>query len=138
MKKYPDFWSVIFGQGSQGFFFGFFVIGLISAAAMMCILAVGRDKSSESTPTAWSWRFFLVNNALRIFSTVILLFLFVRLTYEYFDERLMLVLSIGIGFGFPKLAHIARKWGLFTTSKISERLTELLKQKEKQASNDTQ
>jgi hypothetical protein len=137
MKNYPDFWSVLLGNGPHGFFFGYLTMGFIAAAAMMCVLVAGRDKESSSTPRQWSWQFFWVNNVLRIVATALLLFLFVRIAYEYVDGIWMIIFSIGLGFGFPKLAHIAKKWGLLTTDRLSDRVTEILNQKEIQKTNQT-
>lgn len=137
MKNYPDFWSVLLGNGPRGFFFGYLVLGLIAATVMLCILAVGRDKESPATPVKWSWKFYIVNNILRILSTVLLIYIFVRVAYEYVDGIWMIIFCIGLGFGFPKLAHIAKKWGVLTTSRLSDRITEVLNQKELGKKNET-
>jgi hypothetical protein len=128
MEKYPDFWSVVLGNGPHGFFFGFLTMGLIAAFTMFCILAVGRDKNSQTTPEQWSWKFYWMNNVLRILATFFLLFLFVRVAYEYVAVGWMLFWSIGIGFGFPKLAHIAKDWGVLTTNNLSEKIKKAIDQ----------
>lgn len=132
MEKYPDFWSVILGNGPRGFFFGYFVMGVFAAFIMFCILASTRDKKSSKTPDDWSWKFYWMNNILRIIATVGLLFLFVRFAYEYVAIGWMLFWSIGIGFGFPKLAHIAKKWGILTTNKLSDQIKQAIEEQKLQ------
>jgi branched-subunit amino acid permease len=138
MKKYPDFWSVLLGNGPHGFFFGYLAMGCIAAIAMFCILVAGRDKDGDKTPKPWSWRFFWINNLLRIVSTVVVLYLFVRVAYEYVDGVWMILLSIGLGFGFPKLTHIAKQLGILTTNKLSEKFVEILNQKDLLKNQNTQ
>lgn len=124
--KYPDFWSVILGNGSRGFFFGYLVMGLVAASAMACILVVGRDKQSSNTPVEWSWKFFWANNIFQILATILLMYLFVRVAYEYIPPGWMLFICIGLGFGFYKLSHIAKRFGILTTNNLSERIKQAI------------
>lgn len=120
MNKYPDFWSVLLGAGPHGFFFGYFALGIICMATMVCVLAMTRDRNSNNTPKEWSWKFFWVNNSIRFLVGILLMYVFVRLAYQYLPVSYMLIATIGLGFGFMYLAQLAKNIGLWTTSKASE------------------
>lgn len=122
MNKYPDFWSVLLGNGNHGFFFGYVVLSLISAIGMILVMAATKYKSVENSPDKWSWKYFIVNNLGNFLAGLFLLPIFIRLIYQYIDEGWMLAVSIGLGFGFTGLAKIANNLGIWTTDKLSEKI----------------
>lgn len=124
MKKYPDFWSVLVGNGGAGFLLGYIVIAYICAGAIAMIDLSKRDVSSTRTPSKLSFRFWLADNVPRVLGNVLLIPITIRLLYEYVDPFWMLFLSAGIGFGSEALAMIAKKFGFLTTSKLASRITE--------------
>lgn len=133
MDKYPDFWSVLLGNGPRGFFFGYVVLAEIAALVMMLWQASQKYKDAEGTPVKWSWTYFLTNNMLIILASLFFVPLFIRLVYEYVPPAAMIFVSIGIGFGYRYLAKLANKYGLLTTNKLSEKVTEKINEKENQA-----
>lgn len=130
MNKYPDFWSVLIGNGPSGFFFGYVVLSMLSAIGIMLVLAAQKYKKNEATPAHFSYRYFIVNNLMNIIAGLFLVPLFVRLVYEYVPPPVMIFVCIGIGFGFHRLAKIANKFGLLTTDKLSEKIATKIKQEE--------
>lgn len=131
MDKYPDFWSVLFGSGPRGFFFGYVVLAIISAIGIILIMASQKYKVIPGTPEKWSWKYFFANNAGNFGASLFVLPIFVRVLIEFVsDPRWMLLISIGLGFGFYKLAKIANDAGIWTTDKISEKIAEKIKQTE--------
>lgn len=129
MGKHPDFWSVLLGTAPPGFIFGYIVMGYLAAITMIMIHASSRDPDSPATPKKWSWKFFWVNNSIRFLVGAFLIPIFIRVAIEYMEGIWMLLLSIGIGFGFMYLAQIAKKWGFMTTAKLSEKITEMVEKK---------
>lgn len=126
MKKYPNFWNVLEGNGGVGFLLGYIVIAYICATAFIFIEASTRDVASTTTPVKWSWKFFGVNNFARIIADVLLIPVTIRLVYQYLPATGMLLVSCGIGFGVDGLAMIAKKFGLLTTTKLSDALNSKL------------
>lgn len=131
MKKYPDFWHVILGNGQPGFFLGYSVVAIICAAAIMLIELKGRNVDSLRSPEKFSLRFWLTDNITRFIANPLLIFITIRLCYEYVPPTGMLFISIGIGFGSDALGILAKRFGLFTTNKLAEKITEKLAEKEK-------
>lgn len=124
MHKYHDFWSVVLGDKPPGFILGYIFLGYIAAMAMIMILASSRDPNSANSPKEWSWRFFWVNNSIKFVTGFFLIPVFIRVAFEWLGSFEMLLMSIGIGFGFMGLAQVARKWGIFSTDKLSQRVTQ--------------
>lgn len=124
MHKYKDFWSVLLGTQPPGFIFGYIALAYIASVAMVMILASTRDPNSPNSPKEWSWRFFWVNNSIRFVVGFLLIPIFIRILIEYVDGLWMLLLSIGVGFGFMGLAQLAKDFGIMTTRKISARIVQ--------------
>lgn len=122
--KYPDFWSVLLGNGNHGFLFGYIVLSLISAMGMIVVIATRKYQEAAGTPNTWSWKYFWANNIGNIIAGFVLIPIFIRLVYQYADPGWMIVVSIGIGFGFLGLAKVANSLGVWTTSKLSERIAQ--------------
>lgn len=127
MEKYKDFWSVLFGTGARGFFFGYVVLSIISAAGIILVMASQKYKSNPESPDIWSWKYFFLNNAGNFGASLFVLPLFIRVLVEFIAEpKWMLLASIGVGFGFYRLAKIANDAGILTTNKLSKKLAEKL------------
>lgn len=124
MQKYPDFWQVLLGKQPPGFIFGYIALAYLASIAMVMILASTRDPDSPNTPKQWSWRFFWANNSIRFVVGFLLIPIFIRVLIEYVEGLWMLLLSIGVGFGFMGLAQLAKDFGIMTTRKISARITQ--------------
>lgn len=130
MEKFPDFWSVLFGEGARGLFFGYCALSFIAAAGITLYMASQKYKTASKTPDKWSWKYFWINNGGNFIASLFVLPLFIRILIEFVSEpRIMLLLSIGLGFGFYRLAKLANKFGIWTTEEVSERLSEKIKSK---------
>lgn len=129
MEKYHDFWSVLLGDGPIGFILGYIVISYISAVGIILGMASQKFKEIPNSPDKWSWKYFWANNAGNFIACLFILPIVIRILIEFVDDaRLMLLLSIGVGFGFYKLAKLANKFGLWTTDKLSDKISEKVKQ----------
>lgn len=126
MNKYPDFWHTLVGNGPIGSFFGFMVIGYICALVSLLIETSTRDISSANTPVKFSLKFLWAANVKRLIANLLLVPVFIRLTYEYVDPKWMLFISIGIGAGVDVLAMIFKNIGVLTTNKLAAKVAEKL------------
>lgn len=129
MNKYPDFWSVLIGNGGPGFFLGYVVIAFICAGAIVLYDIGTRDKSSPRTPSKFSPLFWLADNLARVLANLLLIPMFIRLVYEYVAPTWMIALAMGIGFGIDALGMLAKRFGFLTTSKLAEQVNERLSSK---------
>ncbi len=77
----------------------FSVIGL---ATSLGIGVLQRNKRSPFTPEKFSGRFLLLDNALRIFISLLILFVVVRFNQELNGEPLSFYTAIGLGLGFDQ------------------------------------
>lgn len=125
MNKYPNFWSVLLGDDPVGFFLGYTALAYISAVGIILVMASQKYRDVPSTPEKWSWKYFLANNFGNFAACLFIVPIFIRVLIEFIDDpRWMLLLSIGIGFGFYKLAKLANNFGIWTTDKLSERIAD--------------
>jgi len=128
MDKYPNFWSVLLGNDPVGFFLGYTALSYFAAVGMILVMASQKYKNIPDSPEKWSWKYFRVNNAGNFAACFFIVPLFIRILIEFVDDpKWMLLISIGIGFGFYKLAKLANNFGIWTTDKISERIAEKIK-----------
>lgn len=135
MKKYPDFWSVLIGNGGPGFFFGYIVIAFICAGAIVLYDISTRDKLSPRSPEKFSIRFWVADNLARVLANLLLIPITIRLVYEYVSPTWMLALAAGVGFGIDALGMIAKRFGILTTKKLAAQVTEKLAPTQKDDSN---
>lgn len=124
MNKYPDFFTVLLGNGGAGFFFGYTAIAFICAIAIIFYDIANRNVSSIRTPSKFNLKFWLADNLARVMANLLLIPISIRLCYEYVSPTWMLVLSAGIGFGIDALGMIAKRFGILTTTKLAERINE--------------
>lgn len=124
MQKYPDFWSVLLGNGNHGFFFGYVVLSLVSAIGIILIMATKKFRDNPTSPDQWSWKYFWADNLGKFIAGFFLLPVFVRLIYQYVDQGWMIAISIGLGFGFLGLAQVATTFGVWTTNRLSKQIAD--------------
>lgn len=130
MKKYPHFFNVLVGN-DPGSFFGFTAISVLAAFGIIFIMASQKYKTVIDSPEKWSWRYFLSNNAGNFLASLFVLPIFIRVVLEFItDAKWMLLVSVGLGFGFYRLAKLANDYGIWTTDKISEKIADKIKQTE--------
>lgn len=130
MKKYPDFWHVIIGNGPVGAFLAFTLLAIICAVISIMIEVSNRDPASPATPYNFSWKFMVASNVTRFVANFLLIPIFIRLTYEYADPKWMLFISLGIGFGVDRLAMLAKQYGILTTNKLASAIADKISAKE--------
>jgi len=122
MGKYPDFWSVIIGNGSAGAFLAYLVIAYFAAAASLFYEASRRDISSSNTPPNWSWRFLLAANVFRIIANFLAIPLLVRLVYEYVDMMWMILLCIAFGVTIDRAFMLLKNIGILASDKFASKI----------------
>lgn len=130
MKHYPDFWNTVLGNGPRGLFFGFVFLAIVSAIGIIVVRASQKYKKIPGTPDQWSWKYFWADNLGNIVAGLFLIPIFVRLVYDHVEPTWMIVVSIGLGFGFFGLAELANSIGVWTTKKISERIGQKVKEEQ--------
>jgi hypothetical protein len=124
MKKYPDFTSVLLGNGPIGFLCGYVVIAVVCALISLLIEVNNRQIDSASTPVKFSYKFLVAHNILRIAICFLLVAVTVRALYEYIPPAWMIFVSIGIGAGADRLALLFKNFGLLTTNKLASKVAE--------------
>ncbi len=103
-------------------------LSYIAAVGMILIMASQKYKNVPNSPDAWSWKYFFVNNSGNFAACLFILPLFIRVAIEFIENPAwMLLISIGIGLGFYRLAKLANDYGVWTTDKVSEKIAEKIK-----------
>lgn len=130
-EKYPDFWSVLVGTQPIGFFIGYTALAILAAFVISLYRAVNKYQEVSRSPDKWSWGYFLRDNIGNFVASVIFIPFFIRVEMEFITHPgLMILFTIGTGLGFMSLAKLANKWGLWTTSRLSKKFAEKIKEKE--------
>ena len=126
-----DFVDILIGPGSLGTFIGFCLTAFIAALAISAAMASVSYKAKESTPIVWSWRYFFADNLGNLIAAFFLLPLFVRLIYPRVeDSEYMVVICIGLGFGFKALTKLANNFGIWTTKSLANQISNKLETKD--------
>jgi len=121
MHKYPDFWNVLLGNGSLGAFLAYLVIAYFAAIASLLFEASNRDIASDNTPKKWSTKFLLASNLLRLIANVLAIPLLIRMEYEYFDMKWMILLVIGEGILIDRAFMVLKNIGVLASDKFASR-----------------
>ncbi|GGG97236.1 hypothetical protein [Pedobacter zeae] len=74
-----------------------FVFALIGALISLRLKATNRDKLSDSTPYAFSWKFLIQDNFLQLITGICLTFLAFRFCNELLGKELTMWLAVLIG-----------------------------------------
>lgn len=122
MNKYPDFWSVIIGNGPMGAFLAYLVIAYFAAAASLLFEASRRDIGSDNTPKRWSWRFLVAANIFRIAANFLSIPLLIRLVYEYVDMKWMILLCIAFGLVIDRAFMLLKNIGVLASDKFASNI----------------
>ena len=100
-----EFSTYIFGEGSLSMFFAALLYGYVGAFVSLLLNSTTRDPSTTYSPFCWSWDYFLSDNFKRILANIILIFLAIRFSKEWFGTAVTMWAALFIGFGFDKLAQ---------------------------------
>lgn len=113
--KYPDFWGAFLNGMPLGILFAAFLFALIGVWLRALLTTAKRDPLKDRSPVEFSWKFFFNDNVKRFVksgvTTLIVIFLSIRFFKELTgtgDELLMLY-SLGVGFGIDKAIDALRK-----------------------------
>jgi hypothetical protein len=124
MDKYPDFFSVLLGNGSLGSFLAYLVIAYFAAAASLLFEASNRDISSSNTPVKWSTKFLLAANMLRLIANLLAIPLLIRLEYEYIDMKWMILLVIAEGILIDRAFMFLKNIGVMASDKFAAKVAD--------------
>jgi hypothetical protein len=93
-----EFKSLILGQTSIPYYLASFCFCSLAILLSLYAHSRKRDVASSRTPIAFSWKFLLYDNALRIGATMGLMFLFFRFSPEIFGRPLSMWVAVLVGF----------------------------------------
>jgi len=93
-----EFKHLILGELSGWYYLAAFVFSFLAILLSMWAGSKKRDVASSSTPTNYSWRFLLWDNAKRIFMGLIAIFLCFRFASALINRALSMEVAVGIGF----------------------------------------
>lgn len=124
ITKYPDFWTVLLGNGPLGAFLAYLVIAYFAAAASLIHEAGNRDISSDNTPKKWSWGYLYAANVFRLIANFLSLPLLIRLVYEYIDMKWMILLAIASGILIDRAFMILKNIGVLASDKYASKFAE--------------
>lgn len=128
MQKYPDFWSVIIGEGPLGAFLGYIVVAYVTGLVSLLLETSNRDITSSNTPIKFSWEFLWAANWKRIFANFLAVPLLIRVSYQYIGTEMMILASIGIGALIDQAAIYLKKIGVLSSQKAADKVNEKLNQ----------
>lgn len=126
-EKYPDFWSIILGNGTLGTFLAYLVIAYVAAIMSLLIESSNRDISSANTPVKFSWHFLFAANTKRLIANLLALPLLIRLGYDWVDVKWMIGLSILAGAVVDRGAMLLKNAGMLASQKAADRIAAKLK-----------
>jgi hypothetical protein len=105
----------------QSYILGELSVAYYLAAGFFCFLAIlislydhsrKRDKDSTRTPEKFSWSFLLWDNAKRIVTTLLVMFLIFRFSPVVVGKPLSMEIAVGVGFflslGLDKVIQLLR------------------------------
>lgn len=93
-----EFKQYILGELSVPYYLAAFFFSSIAILLSLYMHSRHRDVSSTRTPVAFSWKFLIWDNLLRIAATISLMFLFFRFSPDIFGKPLSFPIAVGIGF----------------------------------------
>jgi hypothetical protein len=111
MKKTPTFFELLIGTTDVSMWTVGFIFALLAAFVVFRLQVHERDKHSRFTPVHFSWQFILMDNALRILTTVCLIFIGLRLSKEIFGLETSVYTSIAVGTGCDKISAFLKNLG---------------------------
>jgi hypothetical protein len=92
-----EFKQYILGDLSIPYYLAAFFFASISILLSLYSQSRTRNVASERTPIAFSWRFLIWDNFLRILVTISLLYLFFRFSPDIFGKPLSFPIAVGVG-----------------------------------------
>jgi hypothetical protein len=112
------FINYLLGDQSPLHFLGLIFFALLAALLSLLLHTTSRDVEGDNKPVEFSWRFLWCDNIKRIVSTLILIFVCIRFTPQFFGIQITEFFAFIIGFVNDKLAQIVKDYAsAFTKEK---------------------
>lgn len=99
----------LLGSYKASFYITYFIFVLFGVLISLRIHASSRDKTSENTPNAFSWKFLIQDNLIRGISSLTVVFVMIRLGQDMFDVVPTYVSAIAMGLGFDQVIGLFEK-----------------------------
>jgi hypothetical protein len=122
VDKYPDFWTVLLGNGSLGAFLAYLAISYFAALASLLFEASNRDIASPHTPAKWSTKFLFASNMLRLIANFLAIPLLIRMEYEYIDMKWMILIVIAQGILIDRAFMLLKNIGVMASDRFANRV----------------
>lgn len=104
-----DFLKLILGDQTKGSFLAYLLFAIIGIIIKLLYHVTQRDANSPNTPVAFSWKFMLTDNALRLFASLALslfvVIICIRFCNEILNTTLSPIVALLIGYGSDMLAE---------------------------------
>lgn len=88
----------ILGEASIPYYIAAFIFSSLAIIVSLYLHSRQRDKLSDRTPYKFSWKFLIWDNLMRVFITLILMFLFFRFSPDVFGKPLSMPIAVAVGF----------------------------------------
>lgn len=82
---------------------------LIGALISLRLYAKTRNKHSEKTPVAFSWKFLIQDNVQRLFNGFLVTFILFRFAPEILEKEFSMFYALGIGLCFDQVIGLLGK-----------------------------
>lgn len=99
----------LLGSYKASFYITYFIFVFLGVIISLKIHARTRDKYSKSTPFAFSWKFLIQDNLLRLISSMTVVFVVIRLGQDFFDVIPTYTSATAMGLGFDQVIGLFEK-----------------------------
>lgn len=99
-----EFLQLVLGTQDWPMYFAEWFFALIGVLLSLLLATTKRNPNSPTSPVHFSWTYMIADNAKRVLTSLILIFLFLRFSNELLGINISLFLALGIGLGLDKLA----------------------------------
>ena len=103
MKELRDTLAIILGQHAPSYYLAGLFFAFLAILLSIYMKSRSSYKKALDTPDKFSWRFMLWDNGKRMFTSLILMFIFFRLINMEDSIGLMIGLGFAVAFSFDKL-----------------------------------
>ena len=101
-QEFIDTLKIVTGEKPLSYYFAGFIFSLLAIILSLYLHSKERNKYSIATPINYSWKFLMWDNSKRIFTGMIVMFLFFRL-FDLSNVFLMVGLGFAVALGLDKL-----------------------------------
>lgn len=103
-----EFMQYIFGEGCAAKIAATLFYAYAGAFVSLLFQAVKRDPKSSNTPYHFSWNFLWSDNVKRILRSIIIIFISVRFSKEFFGVDATMYFAFLLGLGIDKISEFIK------------------------------